>query len=44
MVGLVTTKEEYANNTLREYHKSQDETKSEARDKARAVYYNEMHG
>ena len=41
-VGQVT-KEQYAN-TLREYQKSQDETKSEARDKARAVYYNEMHG
>ena len=34
MNGLVT-KEEYAN-TLREYQKSQDEMKSEARDKARA--------
>ena len=31
------TKEEYAN-TLRGYQKSQDETKSEARDKARAFY------
>ena len=35
------TKEEYAN-TLREYQKSQDETKSDARDKAQAFY--EMHG
>ena len=34
------TKEEYAN-TLREYQKSQDETKSDARDKAQAFY--EMH-
>ena len=39
MAGYVT-KDQYAN-TLREYHKSQDEMKSEARDKARA--YNEIH-
>ena len=36
MDGLVT-KEQYAN-TLREYQKSQDEMKSDARDKARAFY------
>ena len=30
------TKDQYAN-TLREYQKSQDEMKSEARDKARAI-------
>ena len=40
MNGYIT-KEEYAN-TLQDYQKSQDETKSEARDKARAFY--EMHG
>ena len=39
MSGFVT-KEQYTN-TLREYQKSQDETKSDARDKARAFY--EMH-
>ena len=38
--GGHVTKEEYAN-TLREYQKSQDEMKSEARDKA-AVYFNAM--
>ena len=36
MHGLVT-KDEYAN-TLREYQKSQDEMKSDARDKAQAFY------
>ena len=40
MAGIVT-KEEYAN-TLRAYQKSQDEMKSEARDKALA-YLNNMH-
>ena len=35
------TKEEYAN-TLRAYQKSQDEMKSDARDKALAAYYNEI--
>ena len=40
MAGIVT-KVEYAN-TLREYQKSQDEMKSDARDKARA--FDEMHG
>ena len=39
MRGIVT-KDEYAN-TLRQYQKSQDETKSEARDKALA-YFNDM--
>ena len=34
------TKEQYAN-TLREYQKSQDEMKSDARDKAQA--FHEMH-
>ena len=37
------TKEEYAN-TLREYQKSQDETKSDARDKALAARNERMHG
>ena len=36
MDGYVT-KEEYAN-TLREYQKSQDEMKSDARDKAKALH------
>ena len=35
MAGHVT-KDQYAN-TLREYQKSQDETKSDARDKANAI-------
>ena len=42
MDGIVT-KEQYAN-TLREYQKSRDEMKSEARDKALAVRNQIRHG
>ena len=37
MTGLVVTKNEYEN-TLRAYHESQMETKSEARDTAAVIY------
>ena len=36
-MGGIVTKDEYAN-TLREYQTSQDETKSDARDKAAAIF------
>ena len=42
-MGGIVTKEEYAN-TLREYQKSQDETKSDARDKALAAHNERMDG
>ena len=42
-MGRHVTKEEYAN-TLREYKKSQDETKSDARDKALAARNERMGG